>query len=142
MTESRATFLGSPEHETAIVTTALKPGIIAKYNAAGTAFEAAGASDGKARLFQLEADVGAGQTIDTAFVANTTVTARILKSGDRLTVPIDAATYTANQALTLSANGNLKAAASNNTIVAYALEGGARTANQLTPVVVADRVDM
>ena len=141
MTESRDSFLGSPTHETAQVTTALKPGIIAKYDTNGNFVEAT-ASDGKARLFQLEPDVGSGQTITTVFVANTTVTARILKAGDRLNVPIDAATYTANQALTLSANGQLKAAGNNNTIVAYALEGGQRTAGQLTPVVIADRVDM
>lgn len=141
MVESRSPFLGAPTHETALVETALKPAILAKYDTNGN-FVPATASDGKARLFQLENDHGGGQTISTAFVANTTVTARILKSGDRINVPVDAATYTANQALTVSADGRLKAAGNNNTIVAYALEGGQRTAGQLTPVVVADRVDM
>ena len=125
--DHRVTFLGNPEVETRLVAAAVKPSVICKIDSSGKWEVAAAQADCKERLFILEANYVDGQTLETAFTANSTVRGRILKPLDRLNARMDAGTYTDGQALTISANGYLKAAATGNFIIAYVLEEGAQT---------------
>ena len=124
---SRVSFLGSSDVETRQVAAAVKPGVVVKIDSNNKWEVTGAAADAKGRIFLLEANAGQGQTYDTEFVVNTTAEARMFKANDRLNPRVDAGTYSADDALALSANGNLKAAATGELIVAYVLPEGAST---------------
>jgi hypothetical protein len=74
----------------------------------------------------------------TAYASGDSGIASVLKPGQRYLVAVAAATYTFGQELAVGAAGRVAGAASTNTVVAFALEAGAKSAGDLIEVEIAN----
>lgn len=74
----------------------------------------------------------------TAYASGDSGIAAVLEPGQRYMVAVAAATYTFGQELAVAASGRAAAAVSTNTVVAFALEAGAKSAGDLIEVEIAN----
>ena len=136
---AKSIVLSDVDFAEAEVKTALKPGAVVTYGTGSDAgvFVAAETGDNNKQLFVLGLNPMNNGGVEDAYTAGDTAIGHALVGGKRRSARMAAATYTAGQALMVTASGVLGAHNGTNRVVAHAYEAATTTSTADLAAVVA-----